>query len=64
MLQIVISSAHQTRDNDPMLGSCWVSVADDGPTLNHHLMPDQRRRRSASIIAASGQRIEFGKDTV
>ena len=26
----------QMRDVDPMLIQCWASVADAGPTLNHH----------------------------
>ena len=29
-------AAQQPLDIDPLLGQCWASVADDGPTLIQH----------------------------
>ena len=33
-----MSTPHQTRDIALVLFRCWASVADDGPTLNQHLL--------------------------
>ena len=33
-----ISAAHQTRDDDPMLFSCWATVSDAGLTLKQHML--------------------------
>ena len=32
-LKAIISKSQKIRDIDPMLGQCWASVVDDGPTV-------------------------------